>query len=482
MSRLCDLMDRHALVLVALNAIVLGIPCVEQWRSRKYDLFHPMLWYAVMYGFPMVIVKGTSLALGAESPFLSLTRDPEASLRRALVYSLLGSICLMIGFYGSRYRRKAPPRFVGKSCHFSVIALSVCFTIGTTALLLLSSEGAFGSSLSGELNLNWGRISWLRPFSVWQGAALFLTVFVVASHRLRGYRGLAVAFAAISLVFAALAGSRSAIFATVLLIIAASSYARYPVRRVGKLMKWGFVAAAALALGVLVISQYRQIRNAYYFGVRITMRQSGELVAESVKALGRSDSKTRTNFLIDQFLVRFVALENLGVTLARHEELRDAEIRVGMDDNIRKELLWGFVPRILFPEKPLIGMFGLLFSRLYLNLEDVTWNGPTVVGDLHRNGGPVAVASGMALLGVVLRWLYERFIVGGQNLPMAALYFFILSRVNWEGTFSPFFTEGIRNAVPLLILTIILEGYERATWMLLPRERLMPTILGAPKH
>ncbi len=459
-------MDSIALALVALNGIVLAVPFWYQWRNRAYDLFHPMVWYSVMYGVPMILVKGTSLALGARSVTIELASDPVESLRRALAYSLVGSVCLMAGFWGFGIRGPGIPALLRRSRTYRPGVVVAFFAVATVATVFLASEGAFGSSLSGEMDLNWVRISWLRPVTLWAGYSLFLMIFMAAKSRSLVLNAVAGALIAVNLGFAAVSGSRAAILATVLWGVAAVTYARFPVRRMRTVLKWGVIAAAALVAGMLFITPYRILRQELFgTGRRVSLGESAGLMFKSAEAVRNLGGGERTEFLASSFLERFSPIENLAVTLGRLEELRDLEAKKGMDHNIRKEFLWALVPRVLFPAKPLIGTFGWDFSQVYLDDEEMTTsNGPTVVGDLYRNWGMPGIVLGMAFMGVVLRWLYERLIVESAGFPMAALCFVALSRVSWEAMFSPFFTEGSRALVPLLGMTLLLEATSRLSY------------------
>jgi hypothetical protein len=456
-------MDSTALALVALNGIVLAVPFWRQWRTRAYDLFHPMVWYSLFYGLPMILVKGTSLALGAESFSLGATADPVESFRRALAYSLVGSVCLMAGFWGFGVRGPGIPVLLRRSRMYPPVVIVVFYAIARMASVLLVSEGVHSTGPATDQTLV--RISLLSPIALWGGCSLFLMSFMAASTRSRALIATAGALVAIDLALASLSGSRLALLVTVLWCVAAVTYARFPIRSKRTVLKWGLIAAAVLTAGVLFITQYRVLRRELSATDRtLSLRESADLMFKSAEVVRDWEGRERTEFLTTSFLERFSAIENLAVTLGRLEELRDLEAETGMDHNIRKELLWGFVPRVLFPAKPRIDSFGADFSRVYLNDDTITFNGPTVVGDLYRNWGMPGIVLGMAFMGVVLRWLYQRLIVGAANFPMAALYFVVLSRVSWEFTFSPFFTEGARTIASLLLMNLLLEATARLSY------------------
>jgi oligosaccharide repeat unit polymerase len=125
--------------------------------------------------------------------------------------------------------------------------------------------------------------------------------------------------------------------------------------------------------------------------------------------------------------------------------LKAAEDAVGISNNIVRETLFGFIPRPLWPGKPIVGDFGLWFSRLYLDLASLTSNGPTVFGDLYRNFGFLGIPFGLFILGLAFRVIYESLIVRGIPTPLnAVLYISLISVVNWEATISPVIANGLR--------------------------------------
>lgn len=477
-------MDGTALALVALNGIVLAVPFWRQWRARAYDLFHPMVWYSVMLGVP-ILVKGTLLALGAESFSIGLTADPVESLRRALAYSLVGSVCLMAGFWGLGIRGPGIPVLLRRSRMYPPGAVVAFYAIARVASVLLVSEGVHDTDLPQATDQTLVRISMLTPIALWGGCSLFLMIFMAASTRSRALHAAAGALVAIDLAFAAVSASRFALLATILWCVAAVTYARFPIRRMRTVLKWGLVAGAALTAGVLFITPYRSlVHERLATDQPLSLRESADLMFKSAEVVRDLGGKERTEFLTTSFLERFSAIENLAVTLGRFEELRDLEAEMGLDHNIRKDLLWGFVPRTLYPAKPRIGAFGADFSRIYLDTPGNTYNGPTVVGDLYRNWSMPGIVFGMVFMGVVLRWLYQRLIVGAGRFPMAALYFVVLSRVNWENTYSPFFSEGARAIASLLAMTLLLEATARLSnptkWKPLTGERYGAGVQSAP--
>jgi hypothetical protein len=449
--------------LLAANALLLAIPLLGQRRARAYDPFHPIVVYSILFALPMVLIRGIYLASGGYSDVLDLTRDPREALNRALEFAFLGGLCLILGFYGlgrvTRFRRR-PPAVLTTHRPLPLMSLVLLFAVGTAATLMLAAAGGFGSSLAGGVALDWTRISWLRPLGTWKNAALFLLIFGLLQDKKRSrIRVFAVIVAAgINLGFALVSGSRSALFFEILWMGAAVAYARYPIRRPRFILLWLTGAGLALLFGVLVVSIYREERAAWHGPYEtITLERSLELTAESVNEAFGTGGRRNLEYVGERLIERFCSLDNLALAVSRADELANEERAAGTDNNISKELAWALVPRLLWPDKPLVGNFGLQFTRIYRESQIFTWNGPTVIGDLYRNFRSVGVILGMVLLGACLRWLYARLVVYGARQPLAALSYMTLAQVNWESTFSPFFTEGTRALISLAIISAVVR-------------------------
>jgi len=469
-------------VLLVANAILFTIPLLIQRRARVYDLFHPMVLFSILFIGPMILVRGSYLLLGGQSDVLGLMNDPVEAFEHALGFAFLGGLCLMLRFYGIgrvvRFR-PSPPSAVTLRRPIPWDTLWIFFGCGTAATLLLAAAGGFGSSLAGAVVLDWTRISWLRPLSTWKDAALFLMIFTLAEKRHRFRLRLVGVFlaAAICLGFAFVSGSRSAIFFEILWMAAAFTFARYPIRRARPILLALSAAGVALLSGVLVISIYREKRMFRHGpSESISLQRSLDLTTESVNEAFGIGGRRSFEYVGEKLIERLCNLDNLALAVGRAEELAPQERVAGTDMNIPKELSWAFVPRLLWPDKPLTGNFGLEFTRIYRESQEYSWNGPTVIGDLYRNFRWPGVILGMMLMGACLRWLYTRLIVYGERQPLGALAYMTLAQVNWESTFTPFFTEGTRALISLAVITVVIRL--RSQWRRRPADSHPHEIAG----
>ncbi|MEO6324020.1 MAG: hypothetical protein ABIT01_02185, partial [Thermoanaerobaculia bacterium] len=146
---------------------------------------------------------------------------------------------------------------------------------------------------------------------------------------------------------------------------------------------------------------------------------------------------------------RLNLLSDVSVTVARYPELRASEAAFGITD------LWtmtwtGFVPRAFWPGKPRVSD-ARAYAELYFG-----WGGNSYAtsppADLLRNGGPLVLPLGMALLGFVLGVLTFSLGSGpaGAVGERAALSALLLLSVNLEGSYGLLLPTLLRTGLVVL--------------------------------
>ncbi|MFX0204329.1 MAG: O-antigen polymerase [Candidatus Hodarchaeota archaeon] len=435
--------DWTAFFLVCLHIGLCAILIRFESRKGSLDIFHPVIFYCIIFVFPMIIIKGTLLAFGMESRFLSLTPDSYHYLDLSLICTFVGTIGLILGFrfqFGRSLAARLPlPQVLSIPLKLRWQPLVVTYVIGLIFALYLCYLGIFGASLSEfEGDLTW--VQWLQRFSQWYLMSLFLLVFYITRRQNKklGWliaTGLALAS---SIILAFLSGNRSGLLWILILCIGAVQYARYPRIRLRELAPWLVGACIALVLGIMIISLYRTSRQTEWGYDTISVHEITMLMHESTKNILFWKVTDLSDYTANRIVERINAVEKLGVTLAfaNDEGVRASERSVGINNNIIKNLFCDFVPRAIWPNKPAIGNFGLYFSQIYLDSRYRTWTGPSIFGDLYRNFGILGIPLGMFVLGIFLRIIYERLIVMGNGNALAVLvYYFLLIGVNYEGTY-----------------------------------------------
>ena len=394
---------------------------------------------------------------------LALTDDPTSFLRSALAYMAVGWTAVLVGYYiplgGSINKRLRLPGWLVGECRVTLIPVAVVFVLGVVFNLIVFRAGAFGSSLS-EMTGDLYVVSFLRPLSKVMSMAFFLFIFGAARYRGKGgWRAAAIGSGIIVIGFTSISGSRAALFSTMILATMAYFYGRYGRIGVRRLVPFLLVSLMALIVGMLVITQFRNVRTQTYGDLPVSVEETISLMGSAVQYSGGLLFSEQASFVGTALLDRFIGIDTLGVTLARASSLKPAEKAAGINNNIVNELVLGFIPRTIWPDKPVVGEFGLAFTRIYLDSPYRSSNGPTMFGDLFRNFGFLGVPLGMFLVGLYLRILYGSLIQRGILSAFAPLFYVSLyGAFNWEATYTPFITDGLRTLFALLMVTGLVFG------------------------
>ena len=164
---------------------------------------------------------------------------------------------------------------------------------------------------------------------------------------------------------------------------------------------------------------------------------------------------------------RIDTLSSVAVVVSNYEKLKPYEESYGLDNNIWKDVSTFFIPRVLWPDKP-VASEARKYSDLYFDYAENSF-AITPIGDLIRNYGPIGVPIGMFIFGIILRFVY-RILIEGQprRIWRSTLYFMILISVSYEGFYGlliPFMVKvSITAIVGLVIVYSIARAVGHRTW------------------
>jgi len=450
--------DWLAIALIAGHLILISVPLLEMHRRGIFDLFHPLLWASLSYVIPYIIIKAAALALfDFQSGFFHFLGSLQPFLNQALLYMLLGNTALWIGYYlplGKRASRRLP-RFKMEIHEKRIFFWGFGFLLlGVSITLYLSSTGQYGYSLSevtkflglfqtlsklesiGLFMMIWAFLRIRnRPLSIWLVTAIPVGIFVVMRM---------------------LSGGRSSLYSVALLLIGAYMYAKYPNVRIRSTLPKLLLLILTIVLGFVFFTNYRTLRTEYTaLDNKVSIGEQMSLWSSVGSGLFESDSNPSTGEWVEQIITRFDVLDSLALILARADELKTQEQAVGIDNNILKEMFWTWVPRFVYPAKPMISDLNLWINRLYRDSPFMSWMGQSAIGDLYRNGRTVAVIIGMIVLGIYLRVLKEWLVGGGKlSITEALLYYFLLMEITLPTNYASFLTNGMRTLF-VLVLSLV---------------------------
>lgn len=205
-----------------------------------------------------------------------------------------------------------------------------------------------------------------------------------------------------------------------------------------------------LLIGMYSTPLYRTFKTATvgYIEGRVNLSENYGIFLEALFT-------TSPNEIIEETLYalwnRIDAITPAALMIARGEDMRILERAFGIENNIISTILHGFVPRFLWPTKPVIS------SRAF---SEISYGNPinqpeiSYLVDLYRNLGVVGIFPGMVLIGIYLRITYKAFIrARGPTSIGIFIYLPFLMLVNYEQLYADFIPMVWRT---LLIVTVTL--------------------------
>lgn len=196
--------------------------------------------------------------------------------------------------------------------------------------------------------------------------------------------------------------------------------------------------------------------------------QSLDLYAENILTtfdkIGRTNNSGLMEFAFAHMAERLDAVSSLAVVVSTYEQLRPYEESYGLDNNIWKDTTTFFIPRVVWPDKP-VASEPRRYSDLYFNYGESSFV-ITPMGDLLRNFGLLGVPIGMLLLGIILRVIYRALLEDQPRvLWKAALYFMLLTAVSYEsffGSIIPYlFKIGVTAVIGVVFVNLLARQFDK---------------------
>lgn len=184
--------------------------------------------------------------------------------------------------------------------------------------------------------------------------------------------------------------------------------------------------------------------NATVAESRVSMTDQFTQAALATATIGDRGWRANMALVLRTAGERLEITSSLAVIAGKYRALAQRERELGLDGNIWTALSTAFIPRALWPEKPIVA-FPRAYGELYF---DVSHSTPalTPMGDLLRNFGPIGVPVGMFVIGFVLRLLYASLIEGGASPGRVAAYYLVVSHVSYESLYGPILPGMLRTA------------------------------------
>jgi len=443
--------------LVAL-AVVLLTPSAILYYTGKFRLDNPIVFATWSYFFPAFVVGGFFLAAGVSQPyFLAYIQDPETDLPFTILLIILGYGGLSIGYFlpigekvGAFVGRKLPAASY-KASSYLLPGLGL-LVLGMINSVLATAMGLLGFQKAAEINSYDGLIFLTTLF--WLEAS-FLLWYVLFRQKVWNFTSYLVIVALIGTAISKslLAGNRGSAIQVFSIIVVAYVLAGREFK-----VKQASIAAVLLItfviLGMIYGTTFRNVKESEDSQ---SFDRYTENIFKTFDEIGQNDNVSLLQFAFANLAERIDVLSSVAVVESNYEKLAPFEASYDLNDNIWKDTATFFIPRVVWPDKP-VASDPRRYSDLYFNYGENSF-AITPVGDLVRNFGPWGVPIGMLFLGIILRIIYCALVEKQIHVIWrATLYFMLLSAISYEGfygTIIPYmFKYGATAVIGILLVNI----------------------------
>jgi oligosaccharide repeat unit polymerase len=448
-----------------LLAVVLLTPTAVLFYQGKLRLDNPIIFATWSYFFPAFVIGGIALAAGWSRPyFLTFIQDAEYNLPFTIVLIILGFAGLSIGYF-LPVGKKIGIWFAGwlptmdyKPSSYTIPGL-LLLGLGILNSILALVLGIIGFQKADEINSYDGLIFLTTLF--WMQASFLLWYLVFRKKHVNATSVIVIVLLVVTAVSKALfAGNRGSLIQSFTIIVLAyvMSGREFKLKQTALT---GILLVVFLVLGMIYGTTFRNVKGS-------ESAQSIDLYTSNIFStfdeVGRYDNSHLLEFAFASMAERLDALSSMAVVVSTYEQLQPYEQSYGLDNNIWKDTTTFFIPRVVWPDKP-VASEPRRYSDLYFNFGESSFV-ITPMGDLLRNFGVIGVPLGMLLLGIILRAIYRTFIEDQPRiLWRATLYFMLLTAVSYEsffGSIIPYlFKIGITAVVGIVMVNLLARQFDR---------------------
>lgn len=421
---------------VFLCGAVFAAPSVYLIATKKFTLYHPLVFAAWSYFIPAFFLGGLFLAADLVQPyFLAFVEDEHYNLPLTFFYIALGYAGLSVGFFlpfgrnvGERISRRLP--VWNWTARQVLLPALVVLMLGFANTFVAFALGKFGFQTGSEVEVFDGLIVLLTMFWLEANIILWLCVFRLESVNFNHI--VLIGFLLVSSLFkSAVQGNRGSLLSLFITITAAFVLSGRQIK-----FKQGVVGGSLLVSAILIGMIYgTTFRSVKQTEDKTSIEQYGVFILDTFERVFEENPAETLEVAFESLTERIEGVSSVAVVVANYEKLAPYEESYGLDNNIWKEFSTVLIPRILWNEKPTASS-PRKFADLYFNFSESSFT-ITPMGDLLRNFGPVGIPLGMIFLGVVIRFFYAALI---ENQPFAywraTLYLMLLTGISYEGFYS----------------------------------------------
>ncbi len=400
-------MVEHAVVygLVAAQLLMVIGPGWNDWRRQQLDLFEPIHLVGVI-NF-LYFGMGSIWTL-ADPEHVAFDQHAVEYVPITLFFAVLGHGALLVGYYGPWFapRTTRPSRERIRSTMF-LLAPGLIGLLGYASFASLKRVMA----VTGRFSIISSSLSQLSTLFLFAWALAWL--LFLSKRRLRGLKLVlfGVFVPGILPIIYGTMNDKSLTLSFMGIPIIAMWYGR-------RKIPWRTLLVVGMVAVFVVFPVYNTVRT---FDPNMSNSQRLTLTYQSMSSWNSESYMDRS---VGSFKSRLALINAMTVVV------RDTGrwVPYGMGESIFLPTLTFLIPRVIWPDKPLFvhgRTFGEKF-RLIHPLDKRTHIASTIPGELYWNFDVPGVIIGMALWGLMLRWIYRRYGEGAGLDPIRRATFIVL--------------------------------------------------------
>lgn len=448
-----------------LTGIAVAAPGLYFLYKKQFNLFNPLVYAAWIYFFPAFAVGGLILASNLSEPYyLAFVRDERSDLPLTLIYVILGYLGLAVGYFlpvGKKLGGKIGdylPKWNWQSNQVTLPAL-LLLAVGFFNTALSFIYGILGFQKVEETGIYDGILYLTTLWGIEASFLLWLIIFRANKLQVQHFLliGLLIATAAIKSAFQ---GNRGSLIFFSVMIACAFVFSGRKILLRHKVYGGVFLTLAVI-VGMIYGTTFRNVKQSEE---QTSIDDYAGNIVMTFEEMSEQDISTMLGKGFAALAIRVESVTPLAVVVSNYEILQPYEEGYGLDNNIWKDSVTFFIPRVFWQDKP-VASEPRKYADLYFNYSENSFT-ITPMGDLLRNFGPIGVPLGMILLGFLIRIIYAGLIENREfSFWRITLFYMLLMHISYEGFYGsiiPFLVKvGFITVVGIIFLRIFIHNSKR---------------------
>lgn len=453
--------DMYLMPWVFLVGVVIAAPSVYLIYKKRFNFFNPLVFAAWSYFFPAFFIGGLILASGLSQPyFLTFVDDERYNLPLTLVYVALGYGGLSVGFFlsaGRKIGEKISNRLPHWNWKASELLLPgvILLTLGVINIVIAYIRGLLGFQRVEQYEAYDGILYLLTLFWMVASFLLWLSIFRSKNLNINHYLIIGILLVT-SLTKSVFQGNRGSLLQIFIIVFGSFIMSGRKIN-----FKQGVLGTVLISLAVIVGMIYgTTFRNVKETEAQVGIEQYTEYIVTALEGIADQDIGTTLEKGFSALGERLEVVSSVAVVVSNYEKLKPYEESYGLENNIQKDIITYFIPRIIWNDKP-VASDARKYGDLYFKYSENSF-AITPMSDLLRNFGPVGIPLGMIVLGIFIRIMYSGLVENQEfSYWRRSLYLMLLFNLTYEGFYGliiPYlFKVGFFSMLGLLIIWFLVK-------------------------